>query len=66
MMKGPLREIFPVGPQRVRLRLPNGMVARKVHLLTADASPAVERTPDGVLTISVPTIEVHEVVAIDL
>jgi hypothetical protein len=42
------------------------MVARKVHLLTADASPAVERTPDGVLTITVPTIEVHEVVAIDL
>ena len=66
MMKGPLREIFPVGPQRVRLRLPSGMVARKVHLLTADASPAVERTPDGVLTITVPMIEVHEVVAIDV
>jgi hypothetical protein len=41
MMKGPLREILPIGPQRVRLRLPSGMVARKVHLLTADAAPAV-------------------------
>ena len=66
MMKGPLREILPIGPQRVRLRLPKGVVARTVHLLTADAAPAVERTPDGVLTITVPTIEVHEVVAIDL
>jgi hypothetical protein len=65
-MKGPLREILPIGSQRVRLRLPNGMLARKIHLLTADAAPAVERTPDGVLTITVPTIEVHEVVAIDV
>jgi hypothetical protein len=66
MMKGPIRETIPVGPQRLRLRLPAGAVARRIHLLTADASPAVERPSDDVLVLTVPSLEVHEVVAIDL
>ena len=28
MMKGPVREILPVGPQKVRLKLPGGATAR--------------------------------------
>ena len=35
MMKGPLREPIPIGPLRVRIRLPAGTRASKVHLLTA-------------------------------
>ena len=35
MMKGPLRELIPVGPERVRIRLPAGTRARRVQLLTA-------------------------------
>jgi len=65
MMKGPLREAIPIGPQRVRIRLPHGARARQVRLLTADAAPRVQEA-GGVLTLTVPSVEVHEVIAIDL
>ena len=44
MMKGPLREAIPVGPQRVRVRLPARTRARRVQLLTAGTSPRVEES----------------------
>ncbi len=65
MMKGPLREIIPVGPQRVRITLPEGVQARKVQLLTAGTTPRTD-VSNRVLTLTVPSIDVHEVVAIDL
>jgi hypothetical protein len=64
MMKGPLRETIPVGPQRVRVRLPVQTRARRVQLLTAGTSPRVEES-GNVLTVVVPSVDVHEVVAID-
>jgi hypothetical protein len=53
-----------VGEQRVVIRLPEGRTARKVHLLAAGRElPAVQ---DGTrLTVAVPSIRDHEVVAID-
>jgi hypothetical protein len=65
MMKGPLRELIPIGPQKVRLRLPVGSKVRKVHLLASGKSPRVERAGDF-LTLTVPSILDHEVVAVDL
>ena len=65
MMKGPLRETIPIGPQRVRVRLPAQARARRVRLLTAGTSPRVEQSGD-LLTLTVPSVDVHEVVAIDL
>jgi hypothetical protein len=65
MMKGPLREVIPIGPQRASIELPSGTRARKVHLLTAGSAPAVAET-GGVLRVTVPSIDVHEVIAIDL
>jgi len=65
MMKGPLRELIPVGPQRVRVRLPDGSQPRRVHLLAAGVSPRVEHT-GRYLSLTVPSILDHEVVAIDL
>jgi hypothetical protein len=65
MMKGPLREAFPIGPLQVRVRLPPGAEVGRVQLLTAGTSPGA-RTSGGVLAVTVPTLEVHEVVAIDL
>jgi Hypothetical glycosyl hydrolase 6/Beta-galactosidase trimerisation domain len=65
MMKGPLREAFPVGPLRVRLRLPSGARPQRVQLLTAGTTLPVQ-TRDGVLTMTVPSVEVHEVIAVDL
>jgi hypothetical protein len=65
MMKGPLRETIPVGPLRVRVRMPADAVPRRVHLLTAGATvPQQQRA--GVVTLTVPSVELHEVIAIDL
>jgi hypothetical protein len=65
MMKGPIRELLPVGEQKVRLRLPDGSRAQKVRLLAADKVLPVEHSGQSV-SVVVPSILDHEVVAIDL
>jgi hypothetical protein len=65
MMKGPLREVIPVGSQQLTVRLPEGTRPRKVQLLTAGKSVDFKTTGQAI-TLSVPSIDVHEVVAIDL
>jgi len=65
MMKGPLRELIPVSEQRVRLRLPDGARASRVHLLAADRKPQFTRRGQD-LHVIVPSILDHEVVAVDL
>jgi hypothetical protein len=65
MMKPPIREIFPVSAQRVRLRLPDGAKARAVKLLTAGIEPPFT-VQDSWLEVTVPSVEIHEVVAVDL
>ena len=65
MMKGPFREVIPIAGQEVKVVLPKGKKARKVQLLVAGGSPRVREAP-GFITLTVPSIEVHEVVAIDL
>jgi hypothetical protein len=64
MMKGPLREAMPVGPLTVRVRLADGRRPSKVSLLTGGTTPPV-RVENGVLTVEVPSIAVHEVIALD-
>ncbi len=64
MMKGPLREVFPIGPLKVRVRLPAGARARRVRLLTADTSLQVDQL--DTINVTVPSVAVHEVIAIDL
>jgi len=65
MMKGPLREVIPIGPQQVRVRLPAGTRAKKVQLLTAGTTPRTTEIA-GTITLTVPSVDVHEVIAIDL
>jgi Hypothetical glycosyl hydrolase 6/Beta-galactosidase trimerisation domain len=65
MMKGPIRELIPVGEQKVNLRLADGTKPQRVHLLAADQTPGVERSGRH-LTLTVPSTLDHEVVAIDL
>jgi hypothetical protein len=64
MMKGPLRELIPLGEQTVRVRLPEGKKAKRVQLLAAGKAVRAEDSR-GYLTIRVPSILDHEVVAID-
>jgi len=65
LMKGPFREFVPVGTQQVKLRLPEGRRTKRVQLLVSSAVPPTEEAP-GWLTVTVPSIADHEVVAVDL
>jgi hypothetical protein len=63
-MKGPFREIYPVGSQRVGVRLPEGQKVRTVRLLTAGREVAFD-IRNGWLTAEAPSVDIHEVIAID-
>jgi len=64
-MKPPYRELIPSPPQVVKVKLPAGLNAKNVRLLVADQTPAVQ--DDGqTVSVTVPSILDHEVVAIDL
>jgi hypothetical protein len=65
MMKGPLREILPIGPQKVRVKLPDGAKARSVRFLVGEAK-AQWRQSGAWIETTTPPIALHEVVAIDL
>ncbi|MGH9311166.1 MAG: alpha-amylase family protein [Vicinamibacterales bacterium] len=64
MMRGPLREVIPIGPLEVRVRLPAGVRPSRVHLLTA-GTPLKTLVAEGVVAVTVPSVGIHEVVAID-
>ncbi|MBI3682914.1 MAG: beta-galactosidase trimerization domain-containing protein [Acidobacteria bacterium] len=64
-MKGPFRELIPVGELKVRLKLPDGAPPRRVQLLAAARTPQT-RLAAGWLEVRVPSVLDHEVVALDL
>ena len=64
-MKGPYRELIPLVPQEVNVQLPDGKKAKKVQLLVSGRTPQTNTTGQ-MLTVPVPSILDHEVVAIDL
>jgi hypothetical protein len=65
MMKGPVREFIPSPPQEVTIRLPRGNKVQKVKFLVSAGVPQV-RQSNGSVTLTIPSILDHEVVAIDL
>ncbi len=65
MMKGPMRELISLAAQRVRIRLPEGQRATRVHLLKANHTLPFEQRA-GHVTAIVPSVLDHEVVAVDL
>ena len=65
MMKGPIRELVPIGAQTVRARLPDGLQAKSVRLLVADKTSAFHQTGEWI-DVVVPSILAHEVIAIDV
>ena len=65
MMKGPVREIIPISAQKVRVQIPAGRKVKQVQLLVAGTKPDY-RNEGGFLRLEVPSIGLHEVVAIDL
>jgi len=64
MMKGPFRELIPVGEQKVSVRFAGKGRPRRVHLLTAGKAPRFTIAGEY-LRLAVPSILCHEVVAVD-
>jgi hypothetical protein len=64
-MKGPYRDFFPVGAQTLKLNLPADVHAKQARLLVAGKSIEFSRSGQE-LTLTVPSILDHEVVAIDI
>ena len=65
MMKGPMRELTPVGEQRVRMKLAAGEKAGKTRLLVSGKSPSV-KVAGGYAEVIVPSVLDHEVVVLEL
>ena len=65
MMKGPIRELLPVGEQKVRVRLPSSVAPRALHFLVGKTAPVHRQTGEW-LEVTVPSILDHEVLAVDL
>jgi hypothetical protein len=65
MLKGPFRELIPVDAQEVRIRVGPDLKVQKVHLLVSDKTPEY-KSADGVVTLTVPSILDHEVIALEL
>jgi hypothetical protein len=59
MMKGPFRELFPIGPLEVGIRVPAGARPREVRLLTASRQPPWRRDGTEWLTLTVPEVVDH-------
>ena len=63
MMKGPIREFIPTPPQKVVIRV--AARPKAVHLLVGGAPPVVQHAP-GTVTVTLPSILDHEVIALEL
>jgi hypothetical protein len=64
MMKGPVREIIPIPAQKVRVRVPEGRRVSKAQLLVAKREISFQES-NGFLQFEVPSIDLHEVIALD-
>lgn len=64
-MKGPVREIIPVGAQEVRISLPDKRSVSSVRLLCRVETPS-HTVDNGELLVTVPAVGDHEVIAVDL
>jgi hypothetical protein len=65
MMKGPYRELIPAPEQQVRVNVPAGSKAGNVRLLVSDQTPSIQ-AQSGFVQVTLPSILLHEVIAIDL
>ena len=64
-MKGPFRELIPIGPLTLEAELPRDVKPTKVQLLTAGGQADWSVT-NGRLRVRIPRLELHEVVAVDI
>jgi hypothetical protein len=64
-MRGFVREVVPVGEQKITLTLPAGKTLRSLALLESGKRLPAPELRDSSITFTVPSVAVHEIVAID-
>ncbi len=64
MLKGPVREIVPIGGQEISLQIPAGRRVGRVHLLVA-ARDIPYRAERDIILFEIPPVGLHEIVAMD-
>lgn len=64
MMKGPVREIIPISAQKIAIKIPEGRTIKQVRLLVAGTNPKYANK-ENLVTLEVPSIALHEVIAIE-
>jgi type 1 glutamine amidotransferase len=64
-MKGPVRELIPSQPQKIRVRIPAGKRVKSARFLVSTA-PVKYRVAGGVIEADVPPFELNEALAVDL
>jgi hypothetical protein len=65
MMKGPYRELLPLAAQQVTFKLPAGSTAKGVKLLIS-GKESNAKVDGGNVSLTVPHILDHEIIAVDL
>lgn len=65
MMKGPFRELIPVEAQKVSFKVPSGSKVNSVKLLIS-GKIVDAKVENGTITLTVPHILDHEIIAVDL
>lgn len=65
MMRGPFRELIPIGAQQVTVKLPEGVMPIAVRLLNSETSANYQHN-DRSISLTIPSIRVHEIIAIDV
>lgn len=63
MHRGWIREFFPIGEQKVRMRLPNGSKPSRVELLRAESDTPF-RVTDGYIEFTIPSVLDYEIAAV--
>ena len=63
MLRGWFTEPYPLGPQKVRMTLPAGFKASKVHLLAAGTQLSITRSGNAI-EFTVPEVRDYEIAAI--
>jgi hypothetical protein len=63
-MKGPVREIIPLSRQQLRITVPAGRHIKNAHLLVAGKEVPYKQDRN-IIQLDVPSIDLHEVVALD-
>jgi hypothetical protein len=64
-MKGPYKSFVPVGAQKISIKLPSGTTPKAVKLLVSGVLPSTD-VSGSQLSLTVPSILDHEVIAVDL